>query len=105
MSHYGLTLTAGTRYRGPTRCRGGGAPGVRRNVPSTNCCEKLAPGALYVDVKCQADAAALRERGREGLAAVKTHACQPRATENVTPQGRNRRPAIVADERVVLRLF
>jgi UDP-N-acetyl-D-galactosamine dehydrogenase len=28
-------------------------------------CAKLAPGGLYVDVKCQADAAALRARGVE----------------------------------------
>jgi UDP-N-acetyl-D-glucosamine/UDP-N-acetyl-D-galactosamine dehydrogenase len=33
--------------------------------PVADVCAKLAPGGLYVDVKCQADAAALRARGIE----------------------------------------
>jgi UDP-N-acetyl-D-galactosamine dehydrogenase len=63
MSHYGLPLTAWDDLPRAHALVAAVAHQSFLNRSVDDLIHKLMPGALYVDVKCQADAAALRARG------------------------------------------
>jgi len=63
MSHYGLPLATWDELPRAHALVAAVAHRSFRHRSVDEMMHKLMPGALYVDVKCQADAAALRERG------------------------------------------
>jgi UDP-N-acetyl-D-galactosamine dehydrogenase len=63
MLHYGLPLTAWDDLPRAHAVVAAVAHQAFRQRSIDDLTHKLMPGALYVDVKCQADAAALRARG------------------------------------------
>ena len=63
MTHYGLPLTAWDDLPQAHALVAAVAHQSFLNRSVDDLIHKLMPGALYVDVKCQADAAALRARG------------------------------------------
>ncbi len=63
MHHYCLPLAAWEELPRADALVAAVAHQAFRNRSLDEVLDKLAPGALYVDVKCQADAAALRSRG------------------------------------------
>ena len=63
LSHYGLPLASWDDLPRADALVAAVAHEVFKRRPVDELMEKLVPGALYVDVKCQADADALRSRG------------------------------------------
>ena len=63
LHEYGITLTPWDRLPRAEAIVAAVAHRALTARPLAEVCDKLAPGGLYVDVKCQADAAALRARG------------------------------------------
>ena len=63
LSHYGLRLTAWEELPRADAIVAAVAHREFARRPLDELLAKLAPGALFVDVKCQADADALRHRG------------------------------------------
>jgi UDP-N-acetyl-D-galactosamine dehydrogenase len=63
LAHYGLRLVPWDELPRAHALVAAVAHQSFRDRPVDELMQKLAPGALYVDVKCQADAAVLRERG------------------------------------------
>ena len=63
LAHYGLRLAAWDELPRAHALVAAVAHQSFRDRPVDELIQKLAPGALYVDVKCQADAATLRKRG------------------------------------------
>ena len=63
LSHYGLPLASWDDLPRAHALVAAVAHEAFRRRPVEELMEKLVPGALYVDVKCQADADALRSRG------------------------------------------
>ena len=61
--HYGLELATWDELPCADAIVAAVAHQAFRNRPADEVLSKLAPGALYVDVKCQADAGALRRHG------------------------------------------
>ncbi|MEP6607929.1 MAG: nucleotide sugar dehydrogenase [Burkholderiaceae bacterium] len=61
--HYGLSLASWDELPRAHAVVAAVAHQAFRERSVDNMMEKLAPGALYVDVKCQADAGAFRDRG------------------------------------------
>ncbi len=65
MSHYGVSLATWDELPRAHALVAAVAHRSFRQRSVDEVAQKLVPGALYVDVKCQADAAALRDRGFE----------------------------------------